>query len=87
MPMRGVTREAYPEDFEERRLYQANGMGGLPIVGDPDQVAAELQRIRAAGARGIALSFVNYLAELPYFCDEVLPRLARMGLRHPPSPQ
>ena len=83
MAMRGVTREAYPEDFEERRLYQANGMGGLPIVGDPDQVAAELQHINAAGARGIALSFVNYLDELPFFCAEVLPRLARMGLRHP----
>ena len=38
----------------------------------------------AAGARGIAISFVNYLAELPYFCAEVLPRLARIGLRHPP---
>jgi hypothetical protein len=31
--------------------------------------------------RGIALSFVNYLDELPYFCAEVLPRLARLGLR------
>jgi FMNH2-dependent dimethyl sulfone monooxygenase len=31
--------------------------------------------------RGIAVSFVNYLDDLPYFCDEVLPRLARMGLR------
>jgi dimethylsulfone monooxygenase len=87
MAMRGVTRDAYPEDFEERRLYQANGMGGLPIVGNPDHVAAELQHIHAAGARGIALSFVNYLNELPYFYAEVLPRLARMGLRHPSSPQ
>ena len=87
MAMRGVTRDAYPEDFEERRLYQANGMGGLPIVGDPDQVAAELQHIHAAGARGIALSFVNYLDELSFFCAEVLPRLARMGLRHPSPPQ
>ena len=33
------------------------------------------------GARGIALSFVNYADELPYFCDEVLPRLQRLGLR------
>jgi hypothetical protein len=31
--------------------------------------------------RGIAVSFVNYFDDLPYFCDEVLPRLARMGLR------
>jgi FMNH2-dependent dimethyl sulfone monooxygenase len=24
---------------------------------------------------------INYLDELPFFCDEVLPRLERMGLR------
>jgi hypothetical protein len=24
---------------------------------------------------------VNYLNDVPYFCDEVLPRLAKMGLR------
>ena len=35
----------------------------------------------SAGARGIALSFVNYTDELPFFRDEVMPRLARMGLR------
>ena len=77
----------YPEDFEERRAHQANGMGGVPIVGDPDDVAAELPHIHAAGARGIAVSFVNYLDELPFFCAEVLPRLARMDLRHPSPPQ
>jgi alkanesulfonate monooxygenase SsuD/methylene tetrahydromethanopterin reductase-like flavin-dependent oxidoreductase (luciferase family) len=81
MAMRGVTRERFPDDFEERRHHQANGMGGLPIVGDPDTVTRELAQIAAAGAKGIALSFVNYLDELPFFRDEVLPRLARMGLR------
>ena len=34
-----------------------------------------------AGLTGIGVSFVNYADELPYFCDEVLPRLQRMGLR------
>jgi FMNH2-dependent dimethyl sulfone monooxygenase len=81
MAMRGVTRERFPDDFEERRHHQANGMGGLPIVGDPDTVTRELAQIAAAGAKGIALSFVNYLDELPFFREEVLPRLARMGLR------
>ncbi len=81
MAMRGVTREAFPDDFEERRMHQANGMGGVPIVADPDHVAHELAQLAAAGARGIALSFVNYLDELPFFAQEVLPRLARMGLR------
>jgi dimethylsulfone monooxygenase len=81
MAMRGVTREAFPDDFEERRRHQANGMGGMPVVGDPDHVASELAALAKAGARGIALSFVNYLDEVPYFAQEVLPRLARMGLR------
>ena len=83
MAMRGVTADKFPEDFEERRAHQANGMGGVPIVGDPDDVADELARLSAAGARGVAVSFVNYLEELPFFCAEVLPRLERRGLRRP----
>jgi hypothetical protein len=31
--------------------------------------------------KGIAISFVNYLDELPFFRDEVLPRLGRLGVR------
>jgi len=69
------------DEFERRRNHQAHGMGGIPIVGDPDTVAAEIARIAGVGLRGIGVSFVNYLEELPYFRDEVLPRLERMGLR------
>jgi alkanesulfonate monooxygenase SsuD/methylene tetrahydromethanopterin reductase-like flavin-dependent oxidoreductase (luciferase family) len=56
-------------------------MGGLPVVGDPDEVAQQLAELSRAGLRGIGISFVNYADELPYFCDEVLPRLKRMGVR------
>jgi alkanesulfonate monooxygenase SsuD/methylene tetrahydromethanopterin reductase-like flavin-dependent oxidoreductase (luciferase family) len=83
MAMRGVTPERFPDDFELRRLHQANGMGGVPLVGDPDTVAAGLAALHAAGARGVAISFVHYTDELPFFCAEVLPRLQRMGLREP----
>jgi len=34
-----------------------------------------------SGIRGIAFSMVNYLKEFPFFRDEVLPRLVRMGVR------
>ena len=79
---RKVTREGVgDEEFEKARRHQANGMGGLPIIGDPDSVARQLADLSKAGLRGIGTSFVNYTAELPYFCDEVLPRLQRMGLR------
>jgi len=82
LAMKNVTPQAYPpEEFRRIRAHQANGMGGLPLVGDPDTVARELTRLAALGLGGIAVSFVNYLDELPYFCAEVLPRLARAGLR------
>jgi hypothetical protein len=58
-------------------------IGGYPCVGTPDRVAEELANISRAGMRGIAVSFVNYLNETPYFCDEVVPRLARLGIRQP----
>ncbi len=69
------------EAFQRHRRHYANGMGGYPLVGDPDQIASELADLAGAGLRGIAVSFVNYLDELPYFVDEVIPRLRKMGLR------
>jgi dimethylsulfone monooxygenase len=82
LAMRHVTSETHPpEEFQRLRNHQANGMGGLPMIGDPDTVASQMARLAAAGLTGIAISFINYLDELPYFCAEVLPRLARLGLR------
>ena len=71
-----------PEEYAtKRRYFAAKAIGGYPFVGTPDRVAEELASIGRAGMRGIALSFVNYLDELPYFCEEVLPRLVRLGVR------
>jgi len=67
--------------FNEQRTNYANGMGGVPIVGDPDRVARQLADLSHAGLRGVSVSFVNYADELPFFCGEVIPRLERMGLR------
>ena len=68
-------------EFTRQRQGYVNGMGGLIMVGDPDRIAKTLADLHHAGLRGIGFSFVNYLKELPFFCDEVLPRLERMGIR------
>ena len=82
LAMRNVSPKTHgPEEFQRLRNHQANGMGGLPLIGDPDKVAGDMARLAAAGLTGIAVSFVNYLDKLPYFYAEVLPRLARLGLR------
>jgi alkanesulfonate monooxygenase SsuD/methylene tetrahydromethanopterin reductase-like flavin-dependent oxidoreductase (luciferase family) len=69
------------EEFRKQRHHYAHGLGGLLMVGDPDRIAGQLAALSRAGLRGIGFSFVNYLKELPYFCDEVLPRLERLGVR------
>ncbi len=85
MELRNITRANTPAaDYDvKRRFFAANSVGGYPFVGTPDKVADELAAVSRAGVRGIAISFVNYLDDLPYFRDEVLPRLERMGLREP----
>jgi alkanesulfonate monooxygenase SsuD/methylene tetrahydromethanopterin reductase-like flavin-dependent oxidoreductase (luciferase family) len=80
---KSITPQTIPpeEYFKKRQYFAEKAIGGYPFVGTPDRVADELATIGKAGMRGIALSFVNYLDELPYFCDEVLPRLVRLGAR------
>jgi FMNH2-dependent dimethyl sulfone monooxygenase len=84
LAMRGHTPDKYTADeFATMRRRQAYGMGGIRLVGTPDDIAQDLAALSAAGIAGIGLSFVHYTAELPYFCTEVLPRLERLGLRNP----
>jgi alkanesulfonate monooxygenase SsuD/methylene tetrahydromethanopterin reductase-like flavin-dependent oxidoreductase (luciferase family) len=83
MALRNITPQTVsPAEFAAKRQYFAgNAIGGYPFVGTPDKVANELAGLAGAGLRGIAVSFVNYLNELPYVSAEVLPRLERLGVR------
>lgn len=84
MKLQGLHAQSFPpEHFKAFRDRFAGGHGVYPIIGDPDFVAEELAKVSAAGFTGATVSFVNYAAELPYFRDEVLPRLERQGLREP----
>jgi alkanesulfonate monooxygenase SsuD/methylene tetrahydromethanopterin reductase-like flavin-dependent oxidoreductase (luciferase family) len=56
--------------------------GAYALVGTPDDLVEEMIKINRAGVVGSTLVFLNYLAELPYFVQEVLPRMERAGLRH-----
>jgi alkanesulfonate monooxygenase SsuD/methylene tetrahydromethanopterin reductase-like flavin-dependent oxidoreductase (luciferase family) len=82
LALKNISPQTVPmEEFKLRRSQYAQGMGGLPIVGDPDFVATQLADLSKAGLTGVGISLVNYIEELPFFCAEVLPRLARMGVR------
>jgi len=82
LALKNISPQTVPmEEYVTKRNQYAQGMGGLPIVGDPDHVAQQLVDLSKAGLTGIAVSFVNYIDELPFFRDEVLPRLERAGIR------
>ncbi len=82
LALKNISPQTVPmQEYLLKRNQYAQGMGGLPIVGDPDHVAAQLADLSKAGLTGIAISLVNYLEELPYFCDAVIGRLQHWGLR------
>lgn len=53
------------------------------LLGTPDDIVAEAKRLTSIGLAGGALVMLNYKNELPYFVQEVLPRMERAGLRTP----
>ncbi|MFW7269655.1 LLM class flavin-dependent oxidoreductase [Gluconacetobacter sp. Hr-1-5] len=59
----------------------AVGHGGFPLIGTPEEVADGICALHECGFGGTTLSFVDYVAEFPYFRDNVLPILKDRGLR------
>ena len=65
--------------YDRYRQRFAGGAGTYPLIGTPETIADDMIAIAEQGYDGIALSFVNYTQELPYFCDRVLPLLRSAG--------
>nr|WP_174268048.1 LLM class flavin-dependent oxidoreductase [Nocardioides zeae] len=82
MQLQGLHAQSFsPEMLAGFRGRFAAGHGTCPLIGSPDDVADEIERFARAGFGGITMSFVDYVGELEYFAQEVMPRLAKKGLR------
>lgn len=57
------------------------GSGGHALVGTPEQVVEGLQVVKDAGIDGVFLGLIDYVEELKYFEERVLPLLKQQGLR------
>lgn len=66
------------KNFAERFIA---GWGGYPFVGTPEQVVAEMQRVKEIGVEGLILCWLDYDQEIRYFGERVLPLLRQAGLR------
>lgn len=84
MELMGLYGQSFtPEMLRMFRGRFAGGHGACPLIGSPDDVAAEIKRFHDVGFGGMTLSFVDYVGELEYFAQEVIPRLERLGVRNP----
>lgn len=84
---RGRSAEENRQNRDRDPARTVLGYGGsYSIRGDADHVAHALKALHDAGFDGVAMGFVNYLEELPYFVEEVIPRLGRMRLRAEDGP-
>ncbi|MDP3892671.1 LLM class flavin-dependent oxidoreductase [Nocardioides sp.] len=82
MRLQGLHAQSFSADMLQNfRSRFAAGHGTCPLIGTPDDVADEIERFAKAGFGGITMSFVDYVGELDYFAQEVMPRLVKKGLR------
>ena len=88
-----TTRTERPDTNPEANFRKGGGKihpGVFPgyyiLVGTPDDVAEEMIEMSKAGLAGASICFVDFLQAMPYFIQEVLPRLERAGLREPEHP-
>ena len=73
---------SFPHDLlAQIKHLMAQGHGGYPLIGTPQQVADGIIRLHETGFAGTTLSFFDYAEEFPYFRDTVLPLLREAGIR------
>lgn len=84
MTLQGLHSMSFSKEMLEMfRGRFAAGHGSVPLIGTPDEVADSIESYAKAGFGGMTLAFLDYAAELPYFAQEVLPRLEKKGVRVP----
>jgi alkanesulfonate monooxygenase SsuD/methylene tetrahydromethanopterin reductase-like flavin-dependent oxidoreductase (luciferase family) len=72
-----------PEALDAFRFHFIAGHGGYPLVGTPEQIVDEIDRLLAIGIDGMLLSWVDYKTELKQWIDEVMPLMEQAGQRKP----
>lgn len=83
MKVLGMQSESFASQIATYQERFIAGWGGYPIVGTPEQVVEEMQRIHSVGGMdGMIMGMLDYYEEMDYFADNVMPLLKQAGLRH-----
>lgn len=78
----GVNLDAMDESARKELLEKsAAGAGSRPLVGTPEQVVEGFASIKRAGIDCVLIGLIDYVEELKYFEERVLPLMKQKGLR------
>lgn len=73
-----------PPEAREKLAYALKaGFGGYPLLGTADDIAGRFTALSESGVDGFLLTWLDYEGGLARFGQEVLPRMAKAGLRLP----
>jgi alkanesulfonate monooxygenase SsuD/methylene tetrahydromethanopterin reductase-like flavin-dependent oxidoreductase (luciferase family) len=72
-----------PEVMDSMKFHFKAGWGGYPLVGTPDRIVTELEKLSKIGLDGVLLSWVDFREGLELWRRDVMPRLEQAGLRRP----
>lgn len=72
--------------LEKMRFAIKAGVGGYPLIGTAEDIAASLAALSEVGVDGILLTWLDYEGGLKNFGEHVMPRLEQAGLRAPAPP-
>ena len=72
-----------PAVMDAFRFHFKAGHGGYPLVGTPERIVDEIEKLSEIGIGGILLSWVDYKTELAQWIDQVLPLMEQAGQRKP----
>lgn len=57
--------------------------GNVHLVGTPEQIVDGFIRLKEAGCDGVQVNFFDYIPDLQFFGDSVIPLMEQAGLRNP----
>jgi alkanesulfonate monooxygenase SsuD/methylene tetrahydromethanopterin reductase-like flavin-dependent oxidoreductase (luciferase family) len=72
-----------PEVMDSMKFHFKAGWGGYPLVGTPDRIVTELEKLSKIGLDGVLLSWVDFREGLELWRRDVMPQLEQAGLRRP----
>ncbi|MFY0611040.1 MAG: LLM class flavin-dependent oxidoreductase [Hyphomicrobiaceae bacterium] len=67
--------------LEAFKFHFIAGHGGYPLIGTPEQIVSQIDRLAALGVDGILLSWLDYLGECQQWVDNILPLMEQAGQR------